>query len=84
MQSRIIINFKAAPNQKSGANSEPSRAKSSYRGASETAWNQNHGSKSDLMRFLEVILGALMAAPMRLLPVMKIPLHAPTRDEPSP
>lgn len=36
------------------------------------------------MRFLEVILGALMAAPMRLLPVMKIPLQAkraPTRDE---
>jgi hypothetical protein len=31
--------------------------------------------KSDLMRFLEVILGALMAAPMRLLPVMKIPLR---------
>jgi hypothetical protein len=27
------------------------------------------------MRFLEVILGALMAAPMRLLPVMKIPLE---------
>jgi hypothetical protein len=27
------------------------------------------------MRFLEVILGALMAAPMRLLPVMKIPLR---------
>ena len=28
-----------------------------------------------LMRFLDVILGALMAAPMRLLPVMKMPLE---------
>jgi len=27
------------------------------------------------MRFLDVILGALMAAPMRLLPVMKMPLE---------
>ena len=35
-----------------------------------------------LMRFLEVILGALMAAPMRLLPVMKIPQAAPRTETP--
>jgi hypothetical protein len=33
------------------------------------------------MRFLDVILGALMAAPMRLLPVMKIPLKIQSRSK---
>jgi hypothetical protein len=33
------------------------------------------------MRFLDVILGALMAAPMRLLPVMKIPLAIERRSK---
>jgi hypothetical protein len=34
-----------------------------------------------LMRFFDVILGALMAAPMRLLPVMKIPLQRQNRRD---
>jgi hypothetical protein len=33
------------------------------------------------MRFFDVILGALMAAPMRLLPVMKIPLQMQNSGE---
>ena len=33
------------------------------------------GALPDLMRFLDVILGTLIAAPRRLLPVAKIPLH---------
>ena len=36
--------------------------------------------KMTLMRFLEVMRGSLIAAPSRLLPVTKIPLHDSARN----
>lgn len=36
------------------------------------------GCAADLIKFLEVILGSLIAAPVKLLPVMNMPLNDKT------
>lgn len=46
---------------------------SSFQDAGKSTWHI--GTAAYLIRFLEVILGTLMAAPSRLLPVMKMPLQ---------
>lgn len=50
--------------------------------ATITPYIATASQKITLIRFLEVILGALIAAPIKLLPVMYIPQAAPRTETP--